>query len=68
MIEKQIINLEIKFSHLEDFAQKLSEVITLQQVTMERLEKEILDLKRALGSGGEVQGSRRLEDERPPHY
>jgi SlyX protein len=68
MSEQQIINLEIKFAHLEDFTRQLNEVVTLQQSTIARMEKEILDLKRNVNSEGGVQGSRSLQDDKPPHY
>jgi uncharacterized coiled-coil protein SlyX len=66
--EQQIINLEIKFAHLEDFTRQLNEVVTSQQTTISRLEKEILDLKRNINSDGGVQGNRTLQDDKPPHY
>jgi SlyX protein len=68
MNEDRIINLEIKFSHLEDFAQQLNEVVTLQQTVIARMEKEILDLKRNVNSENGVQGNRTLADDKPPHY
>jgi SlyX protein len=68
MSEQQIINLEIKFAHLEDFTRQLNEVVTLQQSTIARMEKEILDLKRNINSDGGVQGNRSLQDDKPPHY
>ncbi len=68
MQEQRITNLEIKFSHQEDFLQKLNEVIVAQQVAIERMQKEILDLKRSVNTETGVQGKRSLEDEKPPHY
>lgn len=68
MEEERIINLEIKFSHLEDFTHQLSEVVNTQQLTIQRLEKEILDLKRNVNSMNGVQGTRTLADDKPPHY
>ena len=68
MNEQRIIELEIRFSHLEDFTQQLNEVVTLQQTTIARMEKEILDLKRNVNVEGGVQGNRSLQDDKPPHY
>lgn len=68
MIEERMINLEIRFSHLEDFVDKLNKVVTLQQQTIERLEKEVLDLKRNASSSVGVDGGRTLADDKPPHY
>jgi len=67
-MNEQIINLEIKFSHLEEFTRQLNEVVTSQQATIVRMEKEILDLKRMLNAETGVQGNRSLQDDKPPHY
>lgn len=66
MNNDRLINLEIKFAHQEDFIEKLNQVVTTQQKTIERLEKEILDLKRNINTG--VDANRSLTDDRPPHY
>jgi SlyX protein len=68
MSEERIINLEIKFSHLEDFTQQLNEIVISQQTTIARLEKEILDLKMNASSESGVQPNRTLQDDKPPHY
>lgn len=68
MTEQQIINLEIKFAHLEEFTRQLNEVVTSQQTSLARMEKEIFDLKRNINSEGGVQGNRTLQDDKPPHY
>ena len=67
-MNKQIIDLEIKFSHLEDFTRQLNEVVTSQQTVISRMEKEILDLKRMVTAETGVQGNRSLQDDKPPHY
>jgi SlyX protein len=67
MNEYRIINLEIKFAHQEDFIEELNKVVIKQQITIERLEKEILDLKKNALSAS-VEGARTLADDKPPHY
>ena len=67
-MQDRIINLEIKFSHQEDFIQQLNDVVVAQQLTIGRMEKEILDLQRAIHSGHGVQISKNQQDEKPPHY
>ena len=67
-MNEQIINLEIKFSHLEDFTRQLNEVVTSQQKTIARMEKEMLDLKRMVNSETGVQSTTSLRDDKPPHY
>jgi SlyX protein len=61
MNEKRIIDLEIKFSHQDDFIQQLNKIVTEQQVRIERLEKELIDLR------GVVEAVKDL-DSKPPHY
>jgi SlyX protein len=68
MSEERIINLEIKFAHQEEFLYQLNEIVVKQQKTIERIEKEILDLKRNVNSNGEVSPTRTLADDKPPHY
>lgn len=66
--EERITNLEIRYSHQDVFLQELNSIVINQQKTIERLEKEILDLKRSMNSGGEVNPTRSLRDDIPPHY
>ncbi len=46
MIEERLTNLEIKFAHQDEFINELNKIVVEQQKTIERLDKEILDLKR----------------------
>ncbi len=68
MIEERMIDLEIRYSHQEEFLQQLNAIVVGQQRTIERLEKEILDLKRSVNTEGGVSGTRSLKDDVPPHY
>ncbi len=61
--EQRLDELEIRFSHQDDFLQQLNSVVITQQKTIERLEKEILDLKRTTNSNAHA-----IKDEKPPHY
>ncbi len=67
-MEERIINLEIKFSHQDEFLQELNQIVVNQQKTIDRLEKEILDLKRNINSESGVDSRRTLLDDKPPHY
>lgn len=67
-MDQRIIDLEIKFSHQEDFLHQLNQVVIAQQDAISRMEKEILDLKRNINSEGGVQSTRSLADDKPPHY
>ena len=68
MDSDRITELEIRFSHQDDFIQQLNQIVVQHQKTIERLEKEVLDLKQALNSQEGVSGQRSLADDRPPHY
>jgi len=46
MNEERLVNLEIKYSHQEEFIRLLNETVIAQDAVIRRLEKEILDLKR----------------------
>lgn len=66
--EQRITELEIRFTHQDHYVQQLNEIVTHQQKTIDRLEKEILDLKRSVNNEAAVSGTRTLADDKPPHY
>ena len=66
--EESIIDLEIRFSHQDHFLDQLNKIVNDQQKVIERLEKEILDLKRNVNSENGVAPTRTLQDDKPPHY
>lgn len=66
--EQRLTNLEIRYTHQENFLHELNEIVVNQQKTIQRLEKEIIDLKRSLHSEGGVSPTRTLRDDIPPHY
>ena len=68
MSDERIINLEIKFAHQDDFLNQLNQIVVEQQLRIERLEKQVLDLKRDVNASGGVDGNRSLKDDKPPHY
>lgn len=66
MSEERITNLEIRYSHQDEFLAQLNQIVVEQQKTIERLEKELIDIKRSLNSfPGE---DRLMKNEKPPHY
>jgi SlyX protein len=67
-MEKRFIDLEIRFSHQDDFLSQLNDVVTEQQLRIERLEKAILDLKKDVQTDHGVDSRGSLLDEKPPHY
>lgn len=68
MNEERITELEIRFAHQDRFIHQLNEIVVAQQKTIERLEKEIIDLKRSVNSEAGVNPTRSLKDDKPPHY
>ena len=67
-MEERLIALETRFSYQDHFLEQLNRIVTDQQKVIERLEKEIFDLKRAVNSGDGVQSGISLKDDKPPHY
>jgi uncharacterized coiled-coil protein SlyX len=45
----------------------LNRIVTSQQLVIDKLQKDVLELKLSQSSGGN-QGSRSLKDDVPPHY
>lgn len=67
MLEKRINDLEIKFSHQDNLVDQLNKIISNQQLLIEKLQKDILELKLSQSENG-AQASRTLADDVPPHY
>lgn len=66
-MEQRLIALEIKASFTEDLLDKLDQVIIGQQQQIDRLIREIADLRQPAGDGG-AGVARSLRDELPPHF
>jgi SlyX protein len=63
-LEGRIVDLELRFMRQEKLAHELSDVIALQQRTIDRLILELRTLREQILAGGEAMP----KDERPPHY
>lgn len=66
-VDRRLMDLEIKSSFTEDLVERLNEVIVRQQAQIDRLQREVLDLRdqaRAADPGS----FRSIRDELPPHY
>jgi uncharacterized coiled-coil protein SlyX len=64
-MEKRITDLEIKYSHLEEFIYQMNKVVAEQDNRIERLERELKEQRERL----ELQASgATLENTKPPHY
>lgn len=66
MNDKRLIDLEIKYTQMEDLLDQLNQIVTTQQFAIDKLEREVLELKLASSSGNS--GDRNLVNEKPPHY
>jgi SlyX protein len=66
--DQRIIELEIKFSHQDEFIRQLNEIVIEQQKSIEQLQQAILDLKRSINNEGSPGPGRTLADDKPPHY
>lgn len=65
--DKRLTNLEIKASFTEDLLERLDTVIVRQQQQIDRLTREIAQLKHT-ASSGETNEFRSLREGPPPHY
>ena len=66
--EERIVDLEIRYTELEDTLQKLDGVVREQQEEIERLAAGLNHYsQRVKDLGGEV-APRDLADDKPPHY
>lgn len=67
-IEERIIELEIRFSHQDEFIRQLNETVVTQQKQIEMLEKAVLELRKDQGSSDGVTKIQGLKEDKPPHY
>jgi SlyX protein len=62
-MQKRLVDLEIRYTHLERQVTELSDVVFEQQRSIDALRRELTDLKSRLVEPGEVS-----IPEKPPHY
>lgn len=65
-LERRITDLEIKLSFAEDTVEQLNQVVTRQQAQIDRLIRELVELRDRAAAEPGVQAN--LRDELPPHY
>ena len=66
-IENRLTELEVKASFTEDMLDQLNQVVINQQIQIDRLMRELAEL-RERGSPADESVFRSLRDELPPHY
>lgn len=67
MLDARLAELEIKTGFAEDLLDTLNATIYRQQQQIERLQREMQELREQLRSSMPAEG-RSLRDEIPPHY
>ncbi|MFG6486715.1 SlyX family protein [Roseateles sp. BYS78W] len=65
-LEQRITDLEIKASFAEDTVEQLNQVVVRQQAQIDRLIRELVELRDR--TAAEPGAPRTLRDELPPHY
>ncbi|MCF7768632.1 MAG: SlyX family protein [Achromobacter pulmonis] len=66
-IERRLLDLEVKASFADDLLEQLNQIIVRQQQQIDRLQRELADLRQQQAPEGGAQW-RSLRDELPPHY
>jgi SlyX protein len=67
-LEQRITDLEIKASFAEDTVEQLNAVVVRQQAQIDRLIRELVELRDRASAASEPAGLRAMRDELPPHY
>lgn len=65
--ERRLADLEIKLGLADDTLDQLNQALFRQQQQIDRLLRELAELRQQMPDGAGV-GSRSLRDELPPHY
>lgn len=66
--ERRLTDLEIKASYADDLLEELNRVVVRQQQQIDKLQRELAELRRQLPDPGSAAPFRSLRDELPPHY
>jgi SlyX protein len=66
-VDRRLTDLESKVSFTEDLIDRLDEIVTAQQAQIDRLQRQIAELRHA-PRADEPPVFRSLRDELPPHF
>ena len=66
--ERRITELEIKASFADDLLEELNRVVARQQQQIDKLQRELAEMRRQMPDPGNAAPFRSLRDELPPHY
>lgn len=67
-MEDRLIELETRSAFQEDTIQQLNEIVTQQQLALERLTRELTDLRRMVHAITPTHIADASEETPPPHY
>jgi SlyX protein len=67
-MDGRITELEIRFMHQEQTINELNEIVCRQELTLERLERELAVLREQLKNASSSINRLPEEEEPPPHY
>lgn len=67
-MEEHITDLQVRFAYQERMVEELSETVYRQQMAIERLEQELLGLKKQMSAVAPSLTKKPEEEEPPPHY
>lgn len=66
-MDERLIELELRYTHLQHLVDQLNDVIVSQQRELDLLARELRELRGAV-AGASRDGSGGADHERPPHY
>ena len=66
-VDQRLIDLEIKASFSEDMLDQLNQIIIRQQLQIDRLARELMQLRQQIPDAG-ANALTRATDDLPPHY
>jgi len=67
-MEERITELEMRFMHQEQTINELNEIVCRQELTLERLEREMSAMREQLKTAASSINRSPEEEEPPPHY
>ncbi len=67
-VERRLVELEVRFTHLADTQRELSDVLYQQQQLLDRLDKRLSELEKRVREEPDPSPPRDPRDDVPPHY
>jgi SlyX protein len=67
-LDARLTELEVKASYADDLLDTLNHIVAQQQAQIDRLTREVAQLRQQADDGQQAHTPRSLRDELPPHY